>query len=100
MKRKSPPSPDVVWLGAALADVKDDIYRNMLGLAAVMEALVAKGIVSREELSAAARRLEEDAEAELAGRAGPGAAGGHAGSGKGERWTEDAGVQAPLGLGR
>lgn len=71
MARMNAPAPDLVWLGAALADVKDDVYRNTLALAALIEALVAKGVVSRDDVAQAARRLEEETEAELRGAAAP-----------------------------
>lgn len=71
MARTKAPAPDLVWLGAALADVKDDVYRNTVALAALIEALVAKGVVSRDDVAQAARRLEDEAEAALRGAAAP-----------------------------
>lgn len=57
---------DTLLLGASLADVKDDVYRNTLAIAALMEALEGRGLVSRQDVKAAMDRLDREAEEAIA----------------------------------
>lgn len=49
-----------VLLGARLADVQDTVCRNTLALAALIELLAARGVITPEELARAARRIDRD----------------------------------------
>ncbi|AWB46680.1 hypothetical protein DCC85_22575 [Paenibacillus sp. CAA11] len=44
---------------AKLADLKDDHYHNLLTLSALMELLVDKGILTREEIQQKLDKLDE-----------------------------------------
>ncbi|MBH5319366.1 hypothetical protein I6N90_16320 [Paenibacillus sp. GSMTC-2017] len=57
---KSMPSPawEQVQLVAKLADLKDEHYRTVLTLSAMLELFLDKGILTREELDAKAESLE------------------------------------------
>ncbi|CAM3206628.1 hypothetical protein [Paenibacillus lupini] len=58
MKTK-PFSPwEQVQLAAKLADLKEDHYRTVLTLSAMLELLVDKGLLTREELNAKADELD------------------------------------------
>ncbi|MEK3884288.1 hypothetical protein [Paenibacillus sp. PL2-23] len=64
MKSNAKPSPvwEHVQLAAKLADLKDDHYRTVLTLSAMLELFVDKGIITREELAAKAEALDEQLE--------------------------------------
>jgi hypothetical protein len=47
-----------VDLIAQLADIKDCLYRSTLGLTSLIETLVDKGVITREDLLAKAKELE------------------------------------------
>ena len=49
----------VDWI-AQLADLKEVDYRNTLALAALLQLLMEKGIVAREEFSALFWRMDEE----------------------------------------
>lgn len=58
MKSKPSATWEHVQLAAKLADMKEDHYRTVLTLSAMLELLIAKGIITREELSAQADTLD------------------------------------------
>ncbi|HYF91669.1 MAG TPA: hypothetical protein VD969_05455 [Symbiobacteriaceae bacterium] len=45
-------------LYASLADVKDVMYKNTLGLTALIDLLVEKGVITKEEIGAKAQMLD------------------------------------------
>jgi hypothetical protein len=45
-------------LYATLADMKDVAYKNALAVTALIELLIGKGLITREELAATAQRLD------------------------------------------
>ncbi len=49
---------DEVRIAAKLADLKDEHYRNTLALSTLIELLVDKGIVTREEVERKAAELD------------------------------------------
>jgi len=57
MPRKSS-STEVVNFAAKLADLKEDHYRVLLTVSALVELLVEKGLITREELERKASSLE------------------------------------------
>ncbi len=63
-----------VLLGAALADVKDAVYRNTLALAAVLDVLAEKGVLTPGEVRRASARLDGHAAAGWEAAAPPGLA--------------------------
>ncbi|MGO4545074.1 hypothetical protein AB4Z29_09760 [Paenibacillus sp. 2TAB23] len=62
MKAKTPAAWEHVQLAAKLADLKDDHYRTVLTLSAMLELFIDKGILTREELSAKAEALDAQLE--------------------------------------
>ncbi|MGO4539083.1 hypothetical protein [Paenibacillus sp. YIM B09110] len=62
MKSKSPASWEHVQLVAKLADLKDDHYRTVLALSAMLELFIEKGLLTREELSAKQEELDAQME--------------------------------------
>ena len=52
-----------VQLAASVGDLKDDHYQLLLNVSAMMELLVEKGILSREEIRRKAAFLDGDASA-------------------------------------
>jgi len=46
---------------ASLADLKEANYRNLLALAALVDLLVEKGILDRQEIARRARELDSEA---------------------------------------
>lgn len=62
MKTKTPAAWEHVQLVAKLADLKDDHYRTVLTLSAMLELFIDKGIFTREELSAKADALDTQLE--------------------------------------
>ncbi|GKU77193.1 hypothetical protein [Paenibacillus sp. L3-i20] len=58
MKSISNPAWEQVQLIAKLADLKEEHYRTVLTLSAMLELFIDKGILSREELDAKAESLE------------------------------------------
>ncbi|MDQ0061569.1 hypothetical protein [Paenibacillus harenae] len=62
MKSKSPASWEQVQLVAKLADLKDDHYRTVLALSAMLELFIEKGLLTREELSAKQEELDAQME--------------------------------------
>ena len=61
--------PSSVWTGsfldvaAKLSDLREDNYRQLLALSALIELLVEKGIVSAEEMRLKAAEMEEELDA-------------------------------------
>ena len=53
---------DEVQWGAQLADLKDVDYRNTLAIASLIELLIEKGVMKREEFLAKSRSLDTLAE--------------------------------------
>lgn len=49
---------DTINLYASLADVKNVMYKNILGLTALIDLLVEKGIITKEEIAARAQTLD------------------------------------------
>lgn len=45
-------------LYASLADMKDVMYKNTLGLTALIDLLVEKGVITKEEIAAHAQKLD------------------------------------------
>ncbi|MFC4778312.1 hypothetical protein ACFO9Q_16060 [Paenibacillus sp. GCM10023252] len=66
IKSKSPSSWEHVQLAAKLADLKDDHYHTILTLGAMLELLVEKGILSKEELALKAEALDSELESTIA----------------------------------
>ncbi len=52
-------SMDIVHMMAKLGDMKDEHYRNTLAISTIIELLVDKGILSREELAIKADELDQ-----------------------------------------
>lgn len=52
-------SMDIVHMMAKLGDMKDEHYRNTLAISTIIELLVDKGILTREELAAKADELDQ-----------------------------------------
>lgn len=51
-----------VQLAAKLADLKEDHYRTVLTLSAMLELFIEKGLLTREEVSAKAEELDNQLE--------------------------------------
>ncbi|HLN60428.1 MAG TPA: hypothetical protein VK464_02675 [Symbiobacteriaceae bacterium] len=49
---------DTIDLYATLADMKEVDYKNTLAITALLDLLVAKGIITRDEVAATAQRLD------------------------------------------
>ncbi|MDF2836293.1 MAG: hypothetical protein K0Q63_1933 [Paenibacillus sp.] len=62
MKRNAPAAWEQVQLTAKLADLKEEHYRTVLTLSAMLELLIDKGLLTREELTAKAEQLDEQLE--------------------------------------
>jgi hypothetical protein len=52
-------SLDIVHMMAKLGDMKDEHYRNTLAISTIIELLVDKGIITREELAIKAEELDQ-----------------------------------------
>lgn len=52
-------SMDIVHMMAKLGDMKDEHYRNILAISTIIELLVEKGILTREELAIKADELDQ-----------------------------------------
>ena len=52
-------SMDMVHMMAKLGDMKDEHYRNTLAISTIIELLVDKGILTREELAIKADELDQ-----------------------------------------
>lgn len=61
MKSKSP-AWEQVQLVAKLADLKEDHYRTVLALSAMLELFIEKGLLTREEISAKQDELDAQME--------------------------------------
>lgn len=48
----------LIDLHAAIADMKEIDYKNMLALTTLIDLLVEKGLISREEFAARAQKLD------------------------------------------
>ncbi len=55
---------------ASLADVKEANYRNLLALAALVDLLVEKGILDRQEIARRARELDSEALEDIRSQSG------------------------------
>jgi len=49
---------ETILLNATLADMKETDYKNILGITALIELLVEKGIITKAELASRARKLD------------------------------------------
>lgn len=49
---------ETLHLYASLADMKDVMYKNTLGLTALIDLLVEKGVITKEEIAARAQMLD------------------------------------------
>jgi hypothetical protein len=54
------PAWEHVKLAAAVADLKDDHYQSLLMLSSMLELLVEKGLLTREELADKAATLDRE----------------------------------------
>ncbi|WP_145140247.1 hypothetical protein [Paenibacillus sp. Y412MC10] len=54
-----PSSMDFVNMMAKLGDLKDEHYRNTLALSTIIELLIDKGILTRDEVERKAAELDE-----------------------------------------
>ncbi|WP_438348389.1 hypothetical protein ACP8HI_22715 [Paenibacillus sp. FA6] len=52
-------SMDIMHMMAKLGDMKDEHYRNTLAISTIIELLVDKGILTREELAIKADELDQ-----------------------------------------
>ncbi|GGG71641.1 hypothetical protein [Paenibacillus radicis (ex Gao et al. 2016)] len=59
-KSASPSAWEQVQLAAKVADLKDEHYRTVLTLSAMLELLVDKGLLTREELALKAEQLDAE----------------------------------------
>nr|WP_106769621.1 hypothetical protein [Paenibacillus faecalis] len=50
---------DIVHMVAKLGDLKDENYRNTLALSTIIELLIDKGILTREEVEHKAKELDQ-----------------------------------------
>lgn len=57
---------NTINIAGQIADLKDVDYKNTLAIASLIELLVAKGIISREEFAAQALKLERASLSEIA----------------------------------
>ncbi len=71
MKSKTPPAWELVQLAAKLADLKEDHYRTVLTLSAMLELFVEKGILTREELTVKAESLDRQLESLISAQLHP-----------------------------
>lgn len=60
MKTNTIPAWEHVQLAAKLADMKEEQYRTVLTLSSMLELLVDKGLLTREELTAKAAALDAE----------------------------------------
>lgn len=60
--RPAAPAWEQVQLAAKLADLKEEHYRTVLTLSAMLELLVDKGLLTREELNERAEALDAQLE--------------------------------------
>lgn len=49
---------DIVHIAAKLGDLKDEHYRNTLALSTIIELLIDKGLLTREEIACKAEELD------------------------------------------
>ena len=49
---------ETINLYATLADMKDVDYKNTLAITALIDLLIAKGLITRDEVAATAQRLD------------------------------------------
>jgi len=54
-----------IALFATLADMKDVAYKNTLAITALIDLLIEKGVISREEMAARAQQLDAAGEKSL-----------------------------------
>jgi len=60
LKSKITHAWDHIQLAAKVADLKDEHYRTLLTLSAMLELLVDKGLLTREELTRKAEELDTE----------------------------------------
>ncbi|MFZ5824193.1 MAG: hypothetical protein ACOY94_07695 [Bacillota bacterium] len=56
---------ETINLYATLADMKDVDYKNTLAITALIDLLIEKGLITREEMAARAQRLDAAGEKSL-----------------------------------
>ncbi|BFH65997.1 MULTISPECIES: hypothetical protein [Paenibacillus] len=59
MIERFPSGMDYVQMMAKLGDLKDEHYRNTLALSTIVELLIDKGILTREEVERKAAELDQ-----------------------------------------
>ncbi|MUT67466.1 hypothetical protein [Paenibacillus sp. NEAU-GSW1] len=61
-RTEAPSAWEQVQLAAKLADLKEEHYRTVLSLSAMLELLIDKGLLTREELALKADQLDAELE--------------------------------------
>jgi len=69
--RASSQAMEIMHLNAKLADLKDEHYRSLLTISAVLELLIDKGLLTREELQNKEAELDNQMESLIAAAALP-----------------------------
>ncbi|GMK38938.1 hypothetical protein PCCS19_19920 [Paenibacillus sp. CCS19] len=62
MTKKSSPAWDFVQLNAAVADLRRDQYRILLTVGVLLDVLVERGLITREELENRTSLLDDELE--------------------------------------
>jgi len=62
MSKKSSPAWDFIQLAGAVADLKRDHYRTLLTVSVLVDLLVDRGLVTREELEQRTASLDDELE--------------------------------------
>lgn len=62
MSKKSSPAWDFVQLGATVADLRRDQYRILLTVGVLLDVLVERGLITREELESRTSMLDDELE--------------------------------------
>jgi hypothetical protein len=62
MTKKSSPAWDFVQLAGAVADLRHDQYRILLTVGVLVDVLVERGLITREELDSRTSMLDDELE--------------------------------------
>ncbi|GFN31335.1 hypothetical protein [Paenibacillus xylaniclasticus] len=62
MSKKPSPAWDFIQLAGSIADLKRDHYRTLLTVSVLIELLIDRGIITREELEQRTASLDEELE--------------------------------------
>lgn len=62
MNKKSSPTWDFVQLNAAVADIRRDQYRILLTVGVLLDVLVERGLITREEIENRTSMLDDELE--------------------------------------